>query len=324
MESDMPNLMDESVSELITTVYSNTVEIVPSIERESSTSTIIQSPVLEQLGCRSTQGSSHNATTDHKRHVESSLIHDPDTWSHCSRCRGIHQHRRIAPPLGGARSEKTQIGEVIPRPSISNICTAMAALHGRESLTKHFTHVLSFHDGILVRKVQMHTPPVGSEIISKQIHLIDDPNENIIEHFPEICAFIHHALLNGGNVLVHCRAGVSRSATAVMAFLMWSKHLSMVEAWNAVKKVRSIIEPNVGFQRQLKLWGRLGCSLIGRYTRKPKLCYSGAALCWPPMTGPLQYWMVRPNVHALDQIERPKPGQGHDADLIDLSEDDNS
>ena len=55
----------------------------------------------------------------------------------------------------------------------------------------------------------------------------------------------------GGKVLVHCQAGVSRSATIVTAYIMKHSILSMLEAYKYVKSRRSIVAPNFNFMGQL-------------------------------------------------------------------------
>ena len=47
-------------------------------------------------------------------------------------------------------------------------------------------------------------------------------------------------------------AGVSRSATIVIAYIMAVTNLSFIDAMNSVKGAREIVEPNPGFQRQLE------------------------------------------------------------------------
>jgi len=50
-------------------------------------------------------------------------------------------------------------------------------------------------------------------------------------------------------VLVHCFAGVSRSATIVIAYLMQEHGLTLTDALMHVRKQRYFINPNDGFRR---------------------------------------------------------------------------
>lgn len=56
---------------------------------------------------------------------------------------------------------------------------------------------------------------------------------------------------NHSKCLVHCKMGVSRSATTVIAYAMKEFGWSLEKAYNFVKQKRSITRPNPGFMRQL-------------------------------------------------------------------------
>lgn len=55
-----------------------------------------------------------------------------------------------------------------------------------------------------------------------------------------------------GKVLVHCQAGVSRSATICLAYLMFTVKIGLEAAFEHVKSRRSVISPNLNFMSQLK------------------------------------------------------------------------
>ena len=86
--------------------------------------------------------------------------------------------------------------------------------------------------------------------IHKIIDILDEDYKNIIQYFGECIRFI-----NGGEkVLVHCGAGASRSPTIVIAYLMWKNTMSFDDALKFVQKKRSIVCPNSGFKKQLKMF----------------------------------------------------------------------
>ena len=58
--------------------------------------------------------------------------------------------------------------------------------------------------------------------------------------------------MKSGNVLVHCFAGVSRSSTIVMSYLMKKLGMTFKEVLDYVRKKRWVVNPNPGFVRQLK------------------------------------------------------------------------
>uniref|UniRef100_A0A1A7YXH6 Dual specificity phosphatase 22a n=1 Tax=Iconisemion striatum TaxID=60296 RepID=A0A1A7YXH6_9TELE len=114
----------------------------------------------------------------------------------------------------------------------------------RESLSKNgITHILSVYN---------NAKPVIEDMKYLCIHAADASNQNLLQHFKESISFIHECRLNGGACLVHCLAGVSRSTTMVVAYLMTVTHYSWEECLSAVKAVRSFVGPNYGFQQQLQ------------------------------------------------------------------------
>jgi Dual specificity phosphatase, catalytic domain len=59
------------------------------------------------------------------------------------------------------------------------------------------------------------SPPLSlvHGVCQLQIPVDDDESADLLQHFPTAAAFISNALTEGGRVLVHCAAGISRSAT---------------------------------------------------------------------------------------------------------------
>ena len=91
------------------------------------------------------------------------------------------------------------------------------------------------------------------EFIHKKINVDDFVITNIIKYFGECLHFIK----GNDKILVHCMSGSSRSATIVIAYLMWIKKWTFKEALDYVKKKRPVVFPNDGFRDQLKLFEKL-------------------------------------------------------------------
>jgi len=125
---------------------------------------------------------------------------------------------------------------------------AVDATHDMDLLENHHvTHILN------VTTMAMVDYP--DRFIYKHISITDLPETNITASFEDCFSFIETARQSGGCVLVHCMAGVSRSATIVIAYLMKSEGMTFRSAFDHVKQHRSCICPNEGFQKQLKEFG---------------------------------------------------------------------
>lgn len=85
----------------------------------------------------------------------------------------------------------------------------------------------------------------------KCIPVQDTGSEDIGAWFQDAFHFIDEVKSSNGKVLVHCRAGISRSATICIAYLMAKKRLRMEEAYEYVKSRRRVVSPNFNFMGQL-------------------------------------------------------------------------
>nr|XP_046247564.1 dual specificity protein phosphatase 22-B-like isoform X2 [Scatophagus argus] len=72
------------------------------------------------------------------------------------------------------------------------------------------------------------------------------------QYFRDSIMFIHESRLKGEGCLVHCVAGVSRSVTLVVAYIMTVTGRGWVESLAAVRAARPCAGPNLGFLRQLE------------------------------------------------------------------------
>ncbi|EHH19801.1 hypothetical protein EGK_02530, partial [Macaca mulatta] len=108
------------------------------------------------------------------------------------------------------------------------------------------THIISIHES---------PQPLLQDITYLRIPVADTPEVPIKKHFKECINFIHCCRLNGGNCLVHCFAGISRSTTIVTAYVMTVTGLGWRDVLEAIKATRPIANPNPGFRQQLEEFG---------------------------------------------------------------------
>jgi protein-tyrosine phosphatase len=73
-------------------------------------------------------------------------------------------------------------------------------------------------------------------------------------YFSNTNDIINEALINQQKVLIHCQAGISRSATIIIAYLMKENKMKMNDAYYYVYEKRQCIAPNIGFTSQLLVY----------------------------------------------------------------------
>lgn len=85
----------------------------------------------------------------------------------------------------------------------------------------------------------------------KRYEVADEPNQDIKQYFHPAADSINEEIRTGGKVAVHCLAGVSRSCSIVLAYLVKYHGMTLHDAFMFVRKRRSVVRPNYGFFQQL-------------------------------------------------------------------------
>lgn len=93
------------------------------------------------------------------------------------------------------------------------------------------------------------------------IHIGDHPSENISQHFDRTYDFINRHISNGENIIVHCMAGISRSASIILNYILRNTYENnqaytcpcklFQNVLSYARSKRPILNPNMGFQKQL-------------------------------------------------------------------------
>ena len=92
------------------------------------------------------------------------------------------------------------------------------------------------------------TPIYPDDFTYGNFEINDDAHENILQFLIEGIKFID----NSTTCYCHCQLGKSRSASFVIAYIMYKNKIHFSEAFTFVRKKRKLICPNEGFQCQLE------------------------------------------------------------------------
>eukprot|EP00048_Salpingoeca_helianthica_P021081 m.10209 g.10209 ORF g.10209 m.10209 type:complete len:231 (-) comp5565_c0_seq1:29-721(-) len=118
------------------------------------------------------------------------------------------------------------------------------AADSEEILEKHgVTHVLNVAAGI--------APAFPERFKYLSITILDLPETNIVDYFEKSFSFLD-AARSVGAVLVHCNAGVSRSASIVAGYLITKMRQPYTTVLAEMKRRRPAVRPNDGFDKQLR------------------------------------------------------------------------
>eukprot|EP00743_Colponemidia_sp_Colp-15_P005793 GILK01006228.1.p1 GENE.GILK01006228.1~~GILK01006228.1.p1 ORF type:complete len:206 (-),score=9.03 GILK01006228.1:186-803(-) len=167
----------------------------------------------------------------------------------------------IRKPEVPARSFASQDGIMTEMEATSRILEFLYLGSAHSSANKDKLTSLSIDHIVNVTATNPNHFPLDFRYMN--VKLLDADHEDISKHFDAVFAFIEEARKKGCAVLVHCAAGMSRSSTIVIAYLMKHHNMSLKSAYAFTKARRPIVSPNPGFMRQLVRYERV---LFGKNT----------------------------------------------------------
>ena len=86
--------------------------------------------------------------------------------------------------------------------------------------------------------------------------IMDSSAYPIERHFLRTNESIHSARRRGLNILIHCQAGISRSATLLLAYLLAASGCSLKQGLHILRRARPQVQPNPGFMKVLERYER--------------------------------------------------------------------
>lgn len=102
--------------------------------------------------------------------------------------------------------------------------------------------------GLIINVTKNIDNTFNDKIKYHQIAIDDSPSEKItFDDFETVYNLIEDAQKTNIGVLVHCYAGISRSATIVIAYIMKKMQIPRLDALEFVRSKRPCVDPNFGF-----------------------------------------------------------------------------
>uniref|UniRef100_A0A8C5PZN7 Protein-tyrosine-phosphatase n=1 Tax=Leptobrachium leishanense TaxID=445787 RepID=A0A8C5PZN7_9ANUR len=154
-------------------------------------------------------------------------------------------------------TEQTEAGVAPPLESriftLSGLAQVTNSLFLSNETAANNHHLLNVHRITCVINVCLENDIEHHNSALEYLHypIADMPNSNLLKHFEAIYDKIRDVEVRGGRTLVHCNAGISRSPSICLAYLMKSNGMTLIAAHSLLRTRRPIIHPNSGFWEQL-------------------------------------------------------------------------
>ena len=104
--------------------------------------------------------------------------------------------------------------------------------------------------------LEVHDKNLPKHIKYCHIKLVDTPQTDIIPFLEKAVDFIELARKNKKKILIHCKLGISRSPSILIAYLVKYMNFTTMKALDFIKSKRKQIQPNPGFLVQLSAYER--------------------------------------------------------------------
>ncbi|XP_032301120.1 protein phosphatase Slingshot homolog 3 isoform X8 [Coturnix japonica] len=141
------------------------------------------------------------------------------------------------------------------------------------------THILN-----VAREVDNFFPALFNYM---NVRVYDEETAQLLPHWNDTFLFLSDIKAKGGRALVHCKMGVSRSASTVMAYAMKEFGWSLERALRHVRRCRPDVQPNPGFMRQLDFYqGILNARRRSGRPNRRKRCPGTKRICLRPHPRP--------------------------------------
>ena len=224
--------------------YSENINKKSDIKIENNKSNILK----ETKGTKKMSPETSELMSSYKNEIENELSHTVTGYNNIKEDKKFQQILKLLQILkltntmNMVKNDKNAV-EIIPHLYIGSIACASNL---EELQSKKITHILCCGFGL-----KLFYPDKFKYL---KIDLMDNEAQPIRKYFDETNNFINNAIINGGNVLVHCHAGISRSTSIILAYLMKHKNMKFNKAFELIKEKRGKIQPNSGFILQLKAY----------------------------------------------------------------------